>query len=63
MYVCPYTHICLWKHGNIHFDYDNSGNCTKHNILKIQNERVLDRVRILIKHFHLIDNTIKTIAN
>lgn len=61
MYMYVWTYICLSKHENIYFEHDDLGNYTKYNISKMQNEKVLDSVRTLIKQFHLVDN-IKTMA-
>lgn len=59
--MCMTIHMCAYitKHENTDFEHDNWENCTTY-ISKIQNEKVLDSVKI--KQFHLIKNIIKIVA-
>ena len=58
-----FHYICLPKHENIniYLDHNKWGNYTKYNTSKFQNEKKknLDGVRIMVRQFHLISNTIK----
>ena len=57
-----FHYVCLPKHENIniYLDHNKWGNYTKYNTSKFQNEKKkLDGVRIMVRQFHLISNTIK----